>query len=243
MGRTRMRGRWREGGRWAAAIALAVSVGAGCASNGAGPRLARYRPDVDASDRSPWEQKPVAVKPVGQAPGAPAAALGAAPAATNQALRRLRQGDRISISKLGIPQPEEIKDVIDDRGCVNLSYVGTVKIEGLTTSEAERTIEDAYVTGNYYRKITVIVVAQADEYFVQGEVARPGNYPLNVGVTLLRAIATAGGFTDFANPRKISIFRGGKVFHYDGEKIGNLKAEDPVVAPDDRILVARKGWL
>lgn len=237
--------RLTENWRAAAVLLLAALALEGCASSGSAPRLGRYRPDVKSSDRRPWERTASARK---QAPPAapetrPAVPAPAPEAYTNETVRRLRCGDRVSISKLGIQQPEEIKDEVDDRGCVNLSLIGTIKIDGMTTSEAEEAIEKAYVDQGYYRKITVIVVAQQDEYFVRGEVKTPGKYPLSVGVTLMRAITTAGGYTDYANPRKINIFRGDKVFRYDAEKIEALKAQDPVVSPEDVIVVERKWFL
>ena len=234
-----------SGWRVAAWLALAALAGAGCASSGGIPPLARYRPDVPVGQRLSWA-RPVAPPPAAEAPAAavPAAATNASPAAgAGEAVRRLRPGDRVSISKLGIPQPEETRDVVDDRGCVNLSYIGRIKIEGLTTAEAEEAIEQAYIQGGYYRKITVLVVAQEDMYFVRGEVRQPGKYPLSAGVTLLRAITTAGGYTDFANPRKISVFRGDKVYRYNAEKIEKLEAEDPAIGPDDVIVVERKWFL
>jgi polysaccharide export outer membrane protein len=232
----------RRAGIWrtAAALVLAAAAMAGCASSGTSPRLARYRPDVKTAVRDPWERQSAVRKPA-EAPAA-AGSVAVPGAHTNEGVRRLRCGDRVSISKLGIPQPDENKDVIDDRGCVNLSFIGTIKLDGLTTSEAERAIEKDYVDKGYYSKITVIVVVQQDEYFVRGEVKLPGKYPLNVGVTLMRAITTAGGYTDFADPRKINVFRGDKVYRYNADKIEALQATDPVILPDDVIVVARKWW-
>lgn len=211
-----------------AAVALAAS---GCAGTGTSPRMERYRPDVRATDRNSWEQ----------AAQGTASAANAQHSAGRGGVRRIRNGARVSISTLGIPQAEEIKDVVDDRGCINLSLIGTIKIAGLTTSEAEEAIENAYVSKHYYNKITVVVVAEEDEYYVRGEVRAPGKYPLNAGMTLLRAITTAGGYTDFANPRKINIFRGDKVFRYDAKKIEALEAKDPLIEPDD-VVVVERGW-
>ena len=46
--------------------------------------------------------------------------------------------------------------------------------------------------------------------FVTGEVAHPGAYPLRGRVSLLQAIALAGGFTDFANSDGIVVIRSDK---------------------------------
>ena len=46
------------------------------------------------------------------------------------------------------------------------------------------------------------------KYYIQGEVNRPGSYPLVIDTTVLEALVNAGGFRDFANTKKIVILRG-----------------------------------
>jgi len=232
--------RLMTGMRMLAMLAL-VGAAVGCVSSATSPRLARYRPSVGSGDRMRWEKNssgiPDAVKsaPAGLQPGKPSSDASAP--------RRLRNGDRIIINKLGISPPEEIKDVIDENGSVTLSFVGPIKLEGLTTAEAEDAIEKAYIDGGYYKKINIVVVPQEYQYYVSGEVMKPGRYPLVAGTTLLRAITAAGGYTEYANPRKITVRRGDKVDTYNAKKIEDLKQDDPVLEPEDVLVVERTGWL
>ena len=155
-------------------------------------------------------------------------------------VRKLGRGDRIIIYLRGIPVPEKIEDSVDGFGECTLPYLGELKLAGKTTSEAERDIESAYVEGGIYRQINVIVVAEDEEYFVQGEVAKQGKFPLSGPVTLLQAISEAGGYTPFANRKKIKVIREGDVLFYDAKDIAAGELADPPIRPDDIIEVLRK---
>jgi polysaccharide export outer membrane protein len=212
-------------------------------------RIERYRVDLAGMEKNAWQTPAAPAPTVAAVPnGVPdtaavAATAGNVPApapAAGTVARTLRQGDRVSISLRGIRPETEWKDVIDDRGELNMPLLGPTHVEGKTTWAAESVIEDAYVARGYYKSINVTIVCQEDEFFIRGEIVRPSRYPLSTGLTLTRAIITAGSYTDFADPRKISIFRGDKVFKYDAKKIEKLEEKDPVILPDDVIVVAQK---
>lgn len=193
---------------------------------------------------------PVAAPKVGAVPVAPAAADNTATGllsdveavevrVDSERRKLLKRGNKLHIQLRGIPRPEDITDEVDSFGEVNLPYIGKVRIEGLTTSGAEERIEKRYVDGGIYQRITVIVVAEEDQYYIRGEVRAPGRYPLSGDVTLLQAIATAGGYTDFARMTKIMIIRGDKMTEYDARDIERLKVPDPFIKANDNIVVPR----
>jgi len=157
--------------------------------------------------------------------------------------RVLKRGDKVQIYLRDIPLPEEIKDEVDAGGTVNLPLIGITQLEGRSTAEAEDLIEKMYVDGGYYRKISVIVMAEEDEYFVQGEVKREGRYPLTRDVTVLQAIVTAGGYTDFAKKSQVKIISGNEVVVVDTDKIEERKVKDPLIKPGDIVVVPRKIFL
>jgi len=157
-------------------------------------------------------------------------------------LRSLKSGNRVIIHLRGIPHPEEINDVIDGWGEVTLPYIGEIKLIDKTISEAERLIERSYIEGGIYKQINVIVVAEDEVYFVQGEVAKQGKYSLSGAVTLRQAISEAGGFTPFANRAKIKVMRGGQVLMYNGKDVAKGKIPDPPIFADDIIEVLRR-WM
>jgi len=156
--------------------------------------------------------------------------------------RAIKKGDRLNISLLGIPDAQKIEDVVDDEGGVRLPHINTVKIAGLTTSEAEARVEKTYVDGDIYPSINVVIVSLDDEFFIQGEVKRPGRYPLTGGMTLMKAIATASAYTEFAKKSEVQIIRGQKVMIFNMKRIQKGKDEDPLIERGDSIIVPR-GWL
>ena len=214
-------------------VLLAATLLSGCQSGRIeSQRLEPYRPAIAANERSPWS---------GAAAGRPVASPDnpAAPPTTS-AVSLMERGDRVTISLRGIPRPEDISEVIDDNGEVTLPLVAGIRIEGLTSSEAEERIEKAYINSGYYREINVIIVAQDDVFFVRGEAQRPGQYVLNGDVTLMMAIATAGGYTEWANRRKVRIIRQDQVLINNANRIDAREDPDPLIQADDIIILDRK---
>ncbi len=192
-------------------------------------RIARYRPQVAAL---PLDGTSVVAGAREELPKPP----------QENVLRSLQRGDSVIISLRGIPTPQDIQDVIDGFGEVTLPYIGEIKMAGETTSKAERKIEKAYVDGGIYNQINVIVVAEDETYFVQGEVARQGKFQISGPVTLLQAVSEAGGFTPFANRKKIKVIRGEQVLFFNGREIADGEAQDPLIEANDIIEVLRK-WI
>lgn len=230
--------RWDWRGWMRAAVVPMVALAlAGCSSVPfGGPAVAPYEPQISAAERAAWLEEEASA-----AVDAGATAIdGSTTTSSGMPRRFLRRDDRILISMRGIPRPEEIADVVDGSGNVKLPYVGALHVEGLTTGDAEELIERAFIEGGYYNKIDVIIVAQEEAYFVRGEVMRPGKYPLAGDTTVLMAISSAGGYTDFANSRKIRVIRGEKVEELNGARIEQRKDDDFLVEPNDIIIVERK---
>ena len=87
----------------------------------------------------------------------------------------------------------------------------------------------------------MIVVPEPEECFIRGEVKLEGRYQIKGDLTLLQAIATADGYTDYAERSKISIMREGKkAMVYDATKIEKRKIPDPLIKPGDIIVVPRR---
>ncbi|OVE73968.1 hypothetical protein BVX94_02100, partial [bacterium B17] len=134
-----------------------------------------------------------------------------------------------------------IEDMVDSRGRVNLPHIGSLRVEGKTTAESEALIERTYKEKDIFKRINVIIVAQQAEFFIQGEVKKvQGRFPLTADLTLLRAIATAGGTTPYAHPKNVTIIRGSEVLTFDRRRIREGRAIDPVIKPDDIIIVPKR---
>jgi len=155
-------------------------------------------------------------------------------------LYKLRALDPLVINLLGIPQEKAIEAVIDERGSITLPYLDEpIQASGLTTSELERRIQQAYTENEIYRNITINIQTHAKTYYMEGEVKRPQEYPLSQRITLLQAIAAASGYTEYANAKKVTITRNGQVVRFNAEKIEKHPELDVPVEAGDRIKVHR----
>ena len=117
-------------------------------------------------------------------------------------------------------------------GTVKLPYIGAVKIDGLEPNEIEALIRQRLIDGEFYTNPTVSVLVKgyrSKRVLLIGQVKKPDSYPLEPGMTLLRLISLAGGFTDVANEDSVTIRRKLK----DGStKIVSLSVNDII---DNRI--------
>jgi len=118
-------------------------------------------------------------------------------------------------------QSQPFQTVVDEFGKVNLPYIKDVPIAGKTKSEAEKLIEKAYVDGAIYKSITVVILPPEEPYFVRGEVKKPGSYVLARDLTVLQAVAIAGGYTEFADQPRSRWIRDTRKFTLNLKKIEN----------------------
>lgn len=118
--------------------------------------------------------------------------------------------------------------LVDAAGTIELPIVGTVKVGGLTTSEARDTIKNRLKF--YLKEPTVNVRFLNYKISVMGEVARPSVYVIsNERVSLPEAISMAGDLTPFANHENLLIVRDNN----DKKEFGrvNLNSRDIFTSP------------
>ncbi len=164
------------------------------------------------------------------------------PATSSTTPYRLRPGDALRIVVGSIPREQASDNIVDERGTITLDYIGRIKAEGLTSSELEEQVQKAYVDGQIYRSPTVKVMIASRNYYVRGEVRRPGSYPLTGVVTLSQAIAAAGGYTEFANPRRVALTRGAINRNINMRDVERSPEQDEVLEAGDVIVVGRGIW-
>jgi polysaccharide export outer membrane protein len=92
--------------------------------------------------------------------------------------------------------------------------------------------------------VTVIVTQiNSQRIYLMGELARAGAYPLLPGMTVLQGLSSGGGFTQFANLKKIYVLRtvDGKQqkypFNYKEVLNGKAAGQNIVLRPGDTIVV------
>jgi protein involved in polysaccharide export with SLBB domain len=153
----------------------------------------------------------------------------------------LRPGDALTITFADLVTPvPPIEDRIKEDGTITLMYNKTFTVAGKTRGELEKEIRSAYVP-SYYPAMTVFVKLTESMrfYYVDGEVKAPSRQVYISRVTVTKAIATAGGFTEFAKKRVILTRLDGTNIEVDYKKAIRNPKLDPEVQPGDRIWVPR----
>jgi polysaccharide export outer membrane protein len=145
---------------------------------------------------------------------------------------KLGVGDVISIRVYGGEEDLTFSRIrLNDKGALTLPF-GDFTAFGRTTRELESDIT-ANLKGQYLLKPRVWVnIEDYRPFFMQGQVGRPGAYPYQPNLTVLRAITIAGGFRERASQEKIFIIR-------ENDKSNTqLKVNmNSVVRPGDTIIV------
>ncbi len=103
--------------------------------------------------------------------------------------------------------------IVDKNGSVQLPYLGSVKVEGLSTAEARQIIQDKLIKGDILKQPVVTLRLANFKVSVLGDVARPGVYPVqSERVTVLEALGMAGDLNITAKRNDILLVRenGGK---------------------------------
>jgi len=108
----------------------------------------------------------------------------------------------------------------------------------------EKEIRARYVP-DYFKYMTVTVKLDINTrwYYINGEVKAPARQIYASRITVLKAIASAGGFTDFAKKTKVIVTRvDGRSQIINCTKALINPALDLEIYPGDKIHVQRKLW-
>jgi len=154
--------------------------------------------------------------------------------------------DVLDISVFQVPDLTKTVQV-SANGIIRLPLIGEVKAAGKTPGNLEREIANE-LGAKYLQSPQVSVSvkeATSQRVTVEGAVKSPGVYPLVGQPTLLQTIVQAGGLDRVADKRGIVIFRtiSGKrnAAKFDYAAIRDGKAEDPIIAGGDIIVVDESG--
>jgi polysaccharide export outer membrane protein len=146
----------------------------------------------------------------------------------------LGPNDRVRVKVYGEPDITGEYEV-DSTGQISVPLAGHVRAEGLTTKQLERAITAALAKGIVRDPRVNVEVALYRPYYILGEVKKGGEYPYRLGLTVLDAVASAGGFTYRANEGKVYLRHAGETV----EQVYSLDA--PVsVFPGDNIRIPER---
>ena len=146
---------------------------------------------------------------------------------------RLGPADQVRITVFNEPELTG-QFVVGSQGTIAYPLVGSVQAAGLTVSEFTEALQTAL--GQYVRQPNVSVeVTNYRPFFILGEVQRPGTYPYSASLTVLNAVATAGGFTYRANRSRVFVRHAGE----SEERAYPLTVTTPVM-PGDTVRIGER---
>lgn len=119
---------------------------------------------------------------------------------------RLKPKDVLSIKFYRHSDLNQEELEIAPNGSIYLPLIGEVSAQGLTVNELEKKLMGEY-SQEYLKNPYITVTVLSRRYYVLGEVKAPGAYPMMGTVTVLTAITQAGGFTDYAAEKSVSVIR------------------------------------
>ena len=186
-----------------------------------------------------WSQEAATSAPAPTKPGSPSqASVGVLPDAYV-----IGAEDVLSVYVWKEPDMSKSVPVRPD-GMISLPLVGEIKAAGYTPVQLQDVLAEAMKKYVSDPQVTVIVEKVSSLSFnMVGEIAKPGYYPLTRRMTVLDAIALAGGFKDFAKTKKIYVLR--KVngveerlpFNYKDVIKGKNSQQNIELQPRDTIVV------
>lgn len=148
---------------------------------------------------------------------------------------RLGSGDRVRITVYG--QPELTGEYqVDGTGQLAFPLIGQVQAGGLTGQGLEKALVDK-LRPDYLKNPSVSVeVLTYRPFYIVGEVKQPGSYPYVTGMSVINAVALAGGFTYRARESSFYLSRTGP----NGEKTRLDATPETPVLPGDVITVRER---
>jgi len=124
---------------------------------------------------------------------------------------------------------------LNDQGAVTLPLIGPVVLIGKTIAESEAMITERYGKDYLVNPRVNVEVLSYRPFFILGEVRSPGSYAYVNGMTVVNAVALAGGYTPRSNRDRIVVKRAS-----DPDKGEQRVEEDSAVLPGDVIRVPER---
>ena len=159
----------------------------------------------------------------------------------------IQRGDSLSVtSYLNSEFNQDV--IVRPDGQIAMQLIGNVAAAGRTPQQLADDLDKDYSQELRNPDISVLVKNMPSrEVYVEGQVSKPGSFQLDPGMTVLQAVAAAGGLTDQAAKKAVVIRRDACgvaqdiPINLDKAFKGSGEGEDTVLATRDIIVVPRSG--
>jgi polysaccharide export outer membrane protein len=155
---------------------------------------------------------------------------------------RVGPQDLLDITVFNVAQLSRVTQVADN-GSINFPLIGVVQAGGKTTRQIETDMA-ARLGARFLQSPQVSVIVKeynSQRFTVEGEVKKPGVYPIKGGTTLLQSIAQAEGVNKDTASSTALVFRntsaGRSAARFDLDEIRAGHVDDPAIQQGDTIVV------
>lgn len=146
----------------------------------------------------------------------------------------LGSGDVIKITVFG-QSDLSLETRLSNVGVIRYPFLGDITLVGQTVAQIERLIDEG-LRGDYLVDPSVsVTVVEYRPFFIDGEVSKPGGYPYQPGLTVAKAAAVAGGYTERASKSIVTILRS-----VTGKEVSIEASPQEIVMPGDIINVPQR---
>ena len=136
---------------------------------------------------------------------------------------RIGPHDVISVTVYQEPDLSVKDATVASDGTISIPLIGNLSVAGLSSRQLHQLVTKKLADGYLKQPHVTVKVDRRQLYYIKGEVATPGGYVLVDGLTVEKAIALAGGYTERAARDDVTIVREGAP--------GNLLREAPTATP------------
>lgn len=159
---------------------------------------------------------------------------------------RIGPGDVLQIDVWKEPDVSNPSVTVRPDGRVSVAMIGELLVAGLTPTELKAVLVEKFGTLIRDARVTVTVRdANSQKVYLIGEVRREGAIRMSGPLTVLQALAEAGGISDYAKRSQIYILRvvdGRQVrlpFDYEAVVRGRKVEQNVTLLPGDTVVVPR----
>ena len=148
---------------------------------------------------------------------------------------RIGADDEIKITVYG---EEDLSGTyaVSGTGKISMPLIGDVHVQNFTLKDVELAVTDKLKDGYLLDPKVSVEISKYRPFYILGEVRVPGSYPYVNNMSVLNAVAVAGGFTYRANKKRVEIMR----THEEDADVDKDQTVDTLVVPGDIILVKER---
>ena len=118
----------------------------------------------------------------------------------------ISSGDVLHLEVYGEPELN-LDLVVAIDGSIEYPFIGKIEVTGRSVSIVKNEIVTLLKDGYFVNPQVTVAIKEYKPFYIEGEVESPGSYPYELGLTVRKAVALAGGLTERASKKKLYLLK------------------------------------